>query len=101
MGGSVKFQDALAARLNLMNPTRQQIDDFLTAHPPRISKGIPELVAALKGNGKEVFLVSGGFRVVINPIADMLGLPREHVFANTLLFKVDVFGGVGWGGGGG
>lgn len=37
---------------------------------------------------KAVFLVSGGFRVVINPIADLLCIPREHVFANTLLFKV-------------
>lgn len=50
--------------------------------------GIPELVAALMRSNKAVFLVSGGFRVVINPIADMLSIPRDHVFANTLLFKV-------------
>ena len=49
------------------------------AHGPRqepctqISPGIPELVAALKAAGKQVFLVSGGFRVVIHPIAEVGG----------------------------
>lgn len=37
---------------------------------------------------KEVFLVSGGFRPIINPIADMLGIPRDHVYANTILYQV-------------
>ena len=50
--------------------------------------GIPELVALLQSQGKSVFLVSGGFRPIINPIADMLNISREHVFANTILFSV-------------
>lgn len=37
----------------------------------QISPGIPELVQLLKGQGKEVFLVSGGFRAVIHPIAEV------------------------------
>ena len=40
MGGNVKFEDALAARLGLMKPSRQNIDSFLAAHPPRISPGV-------------------------------------------------------------
>ena len=35
-----------------------------------------------------MFLVSGGFRAIINPIAAMLGIPQDHVFANTILFQV-------------
>lgn len=50
--------------------------------------GIPELVRALQGRGCQVFLVSGGFRAIIEPIAEMLGIPLDHVFANTILFKV-------------
>jgi len=89
MGGNVRFQDALRERLQLMNCSRQDMDRFLAAHPPRISPGIPELVRALQGRGKSVFLVSGGFRVIIDPIADMMNIPREHVFANTLLWAPD------------
>lgn len=50
--------------------------------------GIPELVQLLQSQGKSVFLVSGGFRPIINPIADMLSISRDHVFANTILFAV-------------
>jgi phosphoserine phosphatase len=50
--------------------------------------GIPELVQKLQGRGCQVFLVSGGFRAIINPIAAILSIPQDHVFANTILFKV-------------
>lgn len=50
--------------------------------------GIPELVEKLQRQGKAVFLVSGGFRVIIDPIAKLLDLPNGHVFANTILHKV-------------
>ncbi len=39
MGGSVKFEDALEMRLAVMKTSHQNIQDFLAAHPPRISKG--------------------------------------------------------------
>ena len=42
----------------------------------------------LHSQQKSVFLVSGGFRPIINPIADMLNISRDHVFANTILFDV-------------
>lgn len=50
--------------------------------------GIPELVKKLQSQGKAVFLVSGGFRQVIHPIAESLGIPIGNVYANQLLFKV-------------
>jgi len=34
-----------------------------------------------------VFLVSGGFRKIINPVADILKIDRQNVYANTILFK--------------
>ena len=43
---------------------------------------------ALRAHGKEVFLVSGGFRQIIHPLAQSLDIPIEHVFANTILFDV-------------
>lgn len=89
MGGSIKFQDALAMRLGVMQPTRQQLDTFLQRHPARLSKGIPELVQRLHAQGKGVFLVSGGFRAVIHPIADSLGIPLSNVYANTIRFNSD------------
>lgn len=86
MGGSTKFEDALAARLGLMKPSRAQLEQFIQQNPPKLSPGIPELVRELQARGTKVFLVSGGFRAVIEPIADSLNIPRAHVFANSILF---------------
>lgn len=35
MGGSVPFEEALAARLSLFKPSLSQVQDFLEKRPPR------------------------------------------------------------------
>ena len=89
MGGGVSFEDALTARLKIMNPTKQQLEEFVEKNPPKLSPGIAELVTTLRVTGKSVFLVSGGFTQMIHPLADILGIPRGNVFANTILFSDD------------
>lgn len=89
MGGKVEFRDALAKRLAIMKVSSQALNNYLQTHPPRISPGIPELVKQLRANSQDVFLVSGGFRQIINPVAEILGIPLDHVFANTILFNPD------------
>nr|CAD1822621.1 unnamed protein product [Ananas comosus var. bracteatus] len=86
MSGSVPFEEALAARLSLFNPSLSQVEDFLVKRPPRISPGISELTEKLKANKTDVYLVSGGFRQMIKPVALELGIPLENIFANQLLF---------------
>lgn len=89
MGGSVDFKTALQTRLAVMNPTRQDVERFLQEHPHKITPGIPELVKLLRAQGKKVFLVSGGFRQIIHPLAESLDIPLTNVFANVILFKQD------------
>ncbi|GLU12487.1 hypothetical protein SLE2022_291640 [Rubroshorea leprosula] len=85
MGGSVPFEEALAARLSLFKPSLSQVQDFLK-RPPRLSPGIEELIKKLKSKNTNVYLISGGFRQMINPVASILGIPQENIFANQLLF---------------
>lgn len=89
MGGSVKFEDALAARLSLIDPTTAMLENFLKAHPFEFTPGVREFISHLQGRGTSVYLVSGGFTQMINPVADILGIPRANVYANTILFKSD------------
>ena len=117
MGGSVDFKTALQMRLSVMKPRRQDVEQFLLEHPHKITPGrkwieriekldslytlilnhyelgwrclgIPELVTILRSQGKEVFLVSGGFRQIIHPLAESLDIPLSNVFANSIMFKV-------------
>ena len=89
MGGSVLFQDALKARLDLIRPSRQLVADCLKAHPPRLTPGIAELIGKLERRGTHVYLISGGFTHMILPLAEHLALPKERVIANVLRFAPD------------
>eukprot|EP00904_Undaria_pinnatifida_P005881 jgi/Undpi1/2422/HiC_scaffold_13.g05803.m1 len=86
MGGSMPFQDALKARLELMTPSKEMVVRCLAEHPPRLSPGIPELMSLLHSRGVVVYLVSGGFRQMIEPVADQLSIPHSHIFANSIVF---------------
>lgn len=86
MGGSVPFEEALTARLSLFRPSLSDVTNYLQSNPPRLNPGIQDLVKKLKAKGVDVFLVSGGFRQMIEPVADLLGIPYKNIFANRLLF---------------
>lgn len=86
MGGSVPFEEALAARLSLFKPSLSRVQEFLEKRPPKLSPGIADLVNKLKSRNTAVYLISGGFRQMINPVASILGIPPENIFANQLLF---------------
>ena len=92
MGGSVLFQDALAARLEIIKPSKIDIENFLTKHPFQFTKNVENLINILHSNGKYVYLVSGGFRQMINPIAEELRIPSHRIYANNLLFSRDTVG---------
>ena len=89
MGGSVPFEEALAARLELIKPSQSDIAACLAAHPPQLNAGVAEMIELLHARGTAVYLVSGGFRLMINPVADMLSISHDRVYANTILFDGD------------
>ena len=88
MNGKMRFEEALKERLDAMQPSASDVERFLQQRPPRITQGIPELVSALHGRQIAVYLISGGFRDIIGPIADKLEIDRSHVYANTICFHV-------------
>jgi phosphoserine phosphatase len=89
MEGGMAFQDALSARLELLQPSRQSILQCLQDQPLVLTDGIQELMAALQRKNVDIWLVSGGFRIMIEPIAQQLDIPVKNIVANTLLFNGD------------
>jgi phosphoserine phosphatase len=86
MQGGLLFEDALAARLNLMRPTQSNLKDFLREHELCFTSCVEEFVKLLLSKGKSVYLISGGFEEMILPLAARLGLPPQNVHANRFLF---------------
>lgn len=86
MGGGIGFREALTARLNIIRPTMSQIRDFIRICPPRLTPGIKKLVDCLHQRSIPVYLVSGGFRGLIGPVAIELNIPLQNIYANKLKF---------------
>merc|ERR1719495_2394823 len=90
MGGDLTFRKALADRLELIKPRRQQIETILSIPGLiRLTDGMKELVDELKARNIDVYLVSGGFHELIDPIAKMLDIPLSNVYANRLVYFFD------------
>ncbi|KAG5193050.1 phosphoserine phosphatase [Tribonema minus] len=89
MGGNMLFQDAIRMRLELMRPSTAIVERCLREHPPQLSPGMADLAAALHERGTDVYLVSGGFRSMIYPVAKVLGIPESRVYANTIMYNAD------------
>jgi len=87
MGGSVLFQDALTERLSLIQPSESLVQQCLQKHPFRLTPNVKRVIDLLHARGTHVFLVSGGFRQMINPIAAQLNIPSHRIFANNILFS--------------
>ncbi|KAI1902801.1 hypothetical protein AGOR_G00019860 [Albula goreensis] len=86
MGGSVTFKTALTERLAIIRCSREQVNKLITDHPPHLTPGIKELVASLQQRNVKVFLISGGFRCIVEHVASQLNIPLHHVYANRLKF---------------
>lgn len=57
-------------------------------HAVARAAGIAELVQLLHSKNTAVYLVSGGFRPIISPIAQTLNIPQDNLYANTILHAV-------------
>ncbi|XP_078681351.1 phosphoserine phosphatase-like isoform X2 [Branchiostoma floridae x Branchiostoma belcheri] len=87
MGNGMSFREALTLRLDLFKPSLQTVQKFVQDHPPKLTPGVKEVISLLQKRGTAVYLVSGGFFRIIEPIAQLVGVPTENIFANKLLFN--------------
>ncbi|XP_045869342.1 phosphoserine phosphatase-like [Meles meles] len=86
MGGAVPFKAALTEHLVLIQSSREQVQRLRAEHPPHLIPGIRELVSRLQERNVQVFLISSGFRSIVEHVASKLNIPSTNVFANRLKF---------------
>lgn len=58
MGGEMTFREALEKRLNLMKPSKTDLNNYLISHKIQMTPGIIDLVAKLKRKNIDVYLVN-------------------------------------------
>lgn len=89
MKGGMDFRQALAIRLDIIRPTSTQLRNFIYQQKQILTPYVKELIHEIHKREKEVYLISGGFRSIIEPLARDLGIPTANVYANKLKFYFD------------
>ena len=89
MGGSVTFQESFDARLKIINPTTTIIRNFIENHSVQLTPGVKDLIDQLNSRNCGVYLVSGGILELIMPVAEILNIKKENIFANRLKYFFD------------
>lgn len=86
MEGRVDFAESFEERLAIIQPTLTEVQQVGDLYIRKATPGARELVTHLMSAGIEIYIVSGGFRIAVNALAEHLGLSADHVIANDLYF---------------
>ncbi|MGR9115645.1 MAG: HAD-IB family phosphatase [Gammaproteobacteria bacterium] len=89
MNGEVPLEAVYGRRLELIKPDREAIDWLAELYLSEMVEGVAEVFDALLAQGKSVYIVSGGIRQAIEPMARRLNLPISHVHAVDVFFNED------------
>jgi D-3-phosphoglycerate dehydrogenase len=89
MAGEIDFGQALRRRLALLPLTRDHVrvlaGRILDEGAPSVRKNL----AFFRDNADRIVIVSGGFREIIAPVAERLGVAPERVLCNDLVYDAD------------
>ncbi|HXT15386.1 MAG TPA: HAD-IB family phosphatase [Gemmatimonadaceae bacterium] len=89
MRGDIPLEQVYGARLNAIQPTRQDIDALSRAYVEAIAPGCVELVEAATNAGIRVLLISGGLRPALVPLARAVGVAESNLYAVEIRFQDD------------
>ena len=86
MSGGIKLEDVYAKRLELVRPTRDDVEALAAEYISNIAPGAREAISAWSEAGVGTVLVSGGIREAIVPLAEFSGLTAAAVNAVSVYF---------------
>lgn len=89
MNGELALEAVYANRLDLIKPDKAAIDWLAELYIAEMVEGVAETIKTLQANNKHIYIISGGLRQAILPLAELLGIPEEHVHAVDVLFAAD------------
>jgi phosphoserine phosphatase len=86
MSGAFPIETVYGKRLEVIQPTREEVEALAREYRARLAHGAAEVIRAVRAAGVRVILVSGGFVQAILPVARELGFSDSDVFAVNLNF---------------
>lgn len=86
MNGNITFQQALNDRLNIIKPNYNILQKCINEHKIEFTDSFTNVIHKLQQRNTDIYLISGGFIQMIEPIAKLLNISYNNIYANHLLF---------------
>jgi phosphoserine phosphatase len=89
MQGAIPLQAVYGERLKMVHPTAKEIAALANAYIEEIAPYAKEAIADMSAKNVELFLVSGGLREAILPLAVAAGVKQDNVRAVSIVFDAN------------
>jgi phosphoserine phosphatase len=89
MNGEVPLEAVYERRLSLIKPDQDAIDWLADHYIDTMVNDVEEVFKTLLKKGKQVYIISGGLRQAILPLAERLRLSADYVHAVDVFFNQD------------
>lgn len=86
MEGQLSLEEIFARRLALIQPTTIDLAKLASLYCQSLSPSIPGVLNELRKRKIDCYIVSGGYKEAVLPLADFLRIPSQNVYANSLYF---------------
>jgi len=84
--GGMSMAEGIALRIELLDAHRKHIDALVRVLKRAISPSVKRNKAFFKKYKNQIYVLSNGFRELLIPVVESLGISEAHVFANEFLF---------------
>jgi D-3-phosphoglycerate dehydrogenase len=92
MSGEIPFEESLSRRLEMIEISGKILKKTAEKIVGLIDEDYQKILPKLKKY--ELYLVSGGYKNLIDPLSEIIGISKERIFANSLIIKKDRFIGI-------
>ncbi len=86
MDGKIEFKQSLIDRLNLLQANRSHLLPLVKRLQKKISISFQRNEAFFQEFGKQILIISSGFKEFIQPIVEPFGIPVRNIYANEFTY---------------
>ena len=89
MSGQIELSEVFSKRLEIVQPSVRDLEILGRIYYENLTLGAESVVKQLQNMGKQVYILSAGYRLAIEILASFLGIPKTNIFAVDLQFTND------------
>ncbi len=86
MDGSISIRESLERRLKLINANRSHLKKLVETLKKKITYSFLANKKFFKENSARIYIITSGFSEYVVPVAEMLGVHKDKVLANSFIF---------------